>query len=279
MMLSLSLKSRTLKRFFSLLIASSIIVATPQASQAQSWLPWLFQGIQVLQLSTLSDRQEVKIGQQINQELLNSGRVRLSRDAKLQQMLDQIGQRLAKASSRPNIPYTFQVVQDPAVNAFATMGGFVYINTGLIAKADNEAELASVVAHEIAHIEARHSVDQMRNAAISQGLMTAAGIDQSTMVQLGVQLAFNLPHSREAELEADQLGLKSLRRAGYAPIAMVNFMQKLTQQGGSVPAFLSTHPASSQRVVALNKAISPEIAYSGEGLDNEAYQRNVKSRL
>ncbi|ACB50146.1 unknown [Crocosphaera subtropica ATCC 51142] len=261
------------------LMSGSIIVSSPQPSYGQSWLNWIFQGVQVIQLSTLSDSQEVKYGQQINRELISSGQFRLSRNRALIERVDRIGQRLARNSSRPNLPFTFQVIQDDSINAFATMGGFVYVNTGLIAAAENEAELASVVGHEIAHITERHSIKQMRNVAISQGLMSAAGLNENDIVNLGVQLAVNLPNSREAELEADQVGLQNLRQAGYAPIGMITFMKKLTQKGGSPPAFLSTHPGSSQRVEALTQAVNPEMAYQGDGLDNQAYQREFRALL
>ena len=261
------------------MISSSIIITSPQPSYGQSWLNWIFQGVQVIQVSNLSDSQEVQYGGQINEQLIRSGRFRISRNQALIQRVNRIGQRLAKQSNRPNLPFTFQVIQDNSINAFATMGGFAYVNTGLIAAAENEAELASVIGHEIAHITERHSIKQMRNVAISQGLMSATGLDENNIVNLGVQLAFNLPHSREAELEADQVGLINLRQAGYAPIGMITFMKKLTQKGGSPPAFLSTHPATSQRVQALNQALSPDIAYQGDGLDNQAYQREFRALL
>ncbi len=261
------------------LISSSIIITSPQPSYGQSWLNWIFQGVQVIQLSNLSDSQEVKYGRQINDELIRSGRFRISRNQALTQRVDRIGQRLAQNSSRPNLPFTFQVLQDNSINAFATMGGFAYVNTGLIAAAENEAELASVIGHEIAHITQRHSIKQMRNVAISQGLMSATGLSESNIVNLGVQLGFNLPRSREAELEADRIGLQNLRQAGYAPIGMITFMKKLLQSGSSSPAFLSTHPATSQRVQALTQAVNPDIAYQGDGLDNQAYQREFRALL
>ncbi|MEA5510739.1 M48 family metallopeptidase [Crocosphaera sp. UHCC 0190] len=259
--------------------SSLIIISTPQPGYSQSWLNWIFQGVQVIQLSTLSDSQEVKYGQQINQELLKSGQFTPSRNRELTQRIERIGYRLAKNSSRSNLPFTFQVVNDNAINAFATMGGFVYINTGTIAAADNEAELASVIAHEIGHITERHSIKQMRNVAVSQGLMSAAGLNENDIVNLGVQLAVNLPNSREAELEADQAGLKNLERAGYAPIGMITFMKKLTQNGGATPEFLSTHPATPQRVSALTKAVNPQTASQGDGLNNQAYQQQFRALL
>ncbi len=166
-------------------ISSSIIVFSPKPSYGQPWLNWLLQGVQVIQLSTLSDSQEVKYGRQINDELIRSGQFRLSRNRALSQKIDRIGQRLAQNSRRPNLPFTFQVAQDDSINAFATMGGFVYVNTGLIAAAENEAELASVIGHEIAHITERHAINQMRNVAISQGLMSATGLSENNIVNIG----------------------------------------------------------------------------------------------
>ncbi len=269
--------SSKISTFISLLLASLFLVTTPSPASSQAWLPWLFQGLQVIQLSAMSDRQEVQIGQQIHQQLINSRKIRLSSNRQLQQKINVIGQRLAARSSRSQIPYTFSVVDNPEVNAFATMGGYVYVNTGLIAKAENEAELAGVMAHEIAHVTARHAVNQMRNVAISQGLMSAAGIDTNTMVRLGVELAFNLPYSREAEREADQLGLKNMIKAGYAPIGMISFMQKLASQSPSSATLLSTHPAASQRVIALKQSVNPTIAYQGDGLNSQAYQQQIRS--
>lgn len=271
------------KRFISRLLAAilsfSLTVGIAQPSYSQSWLPYLFQGIQVLQLSNLSSAQEVRLGQQINQQLIRQGQFRLSRHRGLNAYVNEIGQRLAQTSQRPDLPYTFQVVSDRNINAFATMGGFVYINQGTIEAADTEAELASVIAHEIAHIVARHAIKQMRDVALSQGLMGAAGLQESTMVQLGVQLAFNLPNSREAELEADQLGVRNLQRAGYAPIGMIAFMQKLLKQGRGTPEILNTHPDTRNRIVALQRMVNPNTAYDGDGLDPQAYRANIRSRL
>ncbi|MDR9402434.1 MAG: M48 family metallopeptidase [Halothece sp. Uz-M2-17] len=258
----------------SLFVAMGLVVATPQVAQGFSFFDILFRGVQVFQLSNMSDEQEVKLGRQINQQLIES-EVTLSQNRQLNAYVNRIGQRLVPHSDRPNIPYTFQVVQDDSINAFATMGGFVYVNTGLIATADNESELASVIAHEIGHITGRHAVQQMRQRAIAQGLLSAAGLDESNAVQIGVELAVSRPNSREDELEADQKGLDSLTRAGYAPIGMVTFMEKLQQQGGSPPSFLSTHPATGDRIQALKAQINNPT--QGDGLNTQVYQQRTHS--
>jgi predicted Zn-dependent protease len=95
---------------------------------------------------------------------------------------------------------------------------------------------------------------------------------------MGVQLAVNLPNSREAELEADQLGLQNLRRSGYAPIGMINFMQKLLQAGGGgTPEILNTHPDTRNRIVALQRRINRDTAYEGFGLDEQDYRDRIQA--
>jgi predicted Zn-dependent protease len=258
----------------SLTVVLGLWLGQPLASQAISWGDLILRGIQVIQLSNLSDRQEVELGRQINDRLVG-GQIRLLRDPQINRYVNAIGQRLAAESNRTNIPYTFQVVNDRGVNAFATMGGFIYINAGLMQAANNEAELASVMGHEIAHITARHAVKQMKETAIARGLAGAAGLDRSTAVNIGLELALRRPHSRNAEYEADQLGLRMLGRAGYAQSAAVDFMKKLMRQP-SLPAFFSTHPAPADRVTRMQAAIDPRMV-NGNGMDNSAYRSRLRS--
>jgi len=268
-------RRRLLYPLVSAILAFSLIVGTPQVSQALPWLDLIFRGVQIIQLSNISDRQEVEIGQQINQKLVRN-QIRLYRNSSVNRYIDEIGQRLAKETQRSTIPYTFQVVEDDSINAFATTGGFVYLHTGLIEAADNEAQLASVIAHEIGHIEEEHMIEQMRQTAIARGVAVAAGLDRNTLVNIGVDLALRLPNSREDEFEADQIGLDLLKKADYAPSAMVDFMEKLQNKGGSVPSFLSTHPAVGDRINALKQAIDPAEADIGDGLDESAYKAKIR---
>lgn len=261
----------------SVVVASGIIVSTPQPSQAQSLIDLIFRGIQVIQLATLSDSNEVALGRQINQQLVDQ-QVSLYRDSDVDDYVNEVGQGLVPYSSRPDIPYTFQVVEDDQVNAFATMGGYVYVTTGLLKTADNEAQLASVMAHEIGHIASRHAVKHMREQALQAGVLTAAGLDRNDAVAIGVELAINRPNSRQDELEADEKGLATLTQAGYAPGAMVAFMEKLLNQS-SVPTFLSTHPSTSSRIERLDALIDPATANNGKGLDSAAYRRQISDLL
>ena len=234
----------------------------------------IFHGVRILQLSTISDRQEVALGKQINDRMVGR-EFKLYPSPALTQYIDLIGQRLVKASERSDIPYTFQVVNDDKVNAFATMGGFVYVHKGLILAADNEAELASVIAHEISHIVGEHSLKQMRQIAVAQGVASAAGLDNNLAVQIGVELALRRPKSREAEYEADRLGIITLGKAGYAQQAALDFMEKLLGSG-SPPTILSTHPATSNRIYNLQQYLDPRLAERGVGMNSAAYQEVVQ---
>ena len=270
---------RSHRRWFypliSLVVALSIWVGQPLASQAFSWADLLLRGIQVVQLSSLNDRQEIALGQQINEEITGS-QVSLIRNSRVTDYVNQVGQRLAAKSDRPNLRYTFQVVDDSSINAFATMGGFVYIHSGLLKAADNEAQLASVMGHEIGHIAARHAIKQMREKSIAQGLLGAAGLDRSTAVNLGVQLALNLPNSRKDEYEADQRGLVTLGRAGYAQSQMAAFMQKLVSGSKSAPTFLSNHPAASDRVVRIRQLAQQNPTSGTDGQNSADYRSRVQ---
>ncbi len=273
--------------FLGAIASLGVVLLQPQIVQAQSiWERLIFQGVQVIQLSTVSAKQEVEIGQQINQQLLSQG-LKLYGDPDLNQYVSQIGQRLVAASKRSQLPFKFQIVRDQAVNAFATTGGYVYVTTGLMKTADNEAQLASVIGHEIGHIEGKHLLQQLRQTAITRGLISAAGLDRSVIANLGTELVLNRPLSRKDELDADQRGLRMLSKANYAESAMPAFMEKLLNQG-SPPSLLSTHPGVAERVKALEAAIAKSSdnnictqtpTQSECGLNNASYQQRVRDRL
>ena len=268
---------RMLYGIITFVIAISISLGSIRPSYALSWVELMIRGIQIVELSNISSAQELELGKGINQKIISSGRAEILRDSSINQYINQIGQKLAVTSDRPDLPYTFQVVDDDSINAFATMGGFVYVNKGLITAADNEAELASVIGHEIGHIVGRHSIEQIRNRALSQGLLSATGLDRNNAIQIGVELAIARPNSRYDELEADRFGLENIIRGGYAPAGILGFMQKLLQQGGSPPSVLSTHPATSERIRILQDLINPQTANVGDGLDRQAYQDRIRS--
>lgn len=262
----------------SVLLTFTIAFGQPMVSQAINLGDLIRGGIQIIQgvqLSNLSDKQETELGQQINSEL-TGGQVRIVRDARLTQYVNDIGQRLAASSDRPKLRYTFQVVDDNSINAFATVGGFVYVNTGLVKAADNEAQLASVMGHEIGHIAGRHAVKQMRSESIRRGLLAAGGLDRSQAINIGVDLALSRPNSRRDEYDADERGFRTMSKAGYAQSEAVTFMQKLLRSG-SPPTFLSRHPATSDRITRLRQLISSNPTKGTGGLDTASYRSRVQS--
>lgn len=263
--------------FVLLLVLSLGLVVAPVQAQ-RSGVPWpvlLQRGLEILQWSNLSDRQEVQLGQQIHQQLL-SREFQVHNDPDLQQYITEIGQRLVGVSERPNLPYEFTLVRSPQVNAFATMGGFVYVTTGLLKNVDNEAQLAGVIGHEIGHITNRHVVRQLQQLAVAQGISTLLGTDGSRLNAVVIELALRRPRSREHELEADRSGLNYLLRSGYDARGLLEFLAKLQGQG-TPPTFLSTHPAPQTRIVALREQMPANS--SGGGTDPQAYRQRVLSRL
>ncbi|MCL1492398.1 MAG: M48 family metallopeptidase [Pseudanabaena sp. Salubria-1] len=262
----------------SLLLAVSLNPFVANALDLSDLFRILPSAIQIIQLSSIGDNEEVSLGQQIDSQIQQE--VRISRDPAANALVRRLGQILVPTSDRPNIPYTFRVVDDTNLNAFATMGGFVYINTGTIAAADNVAQLASVIGHEMGHISGRHSLEQMKQMAIAQGIATIAGVADDRLVGIGVNLALRLPNSREAEFDADRRGLLNITKSGFAARAMPAFMQKLTRSGGGgAPAFLSTHPATEDRISALNQSIQANNLNTSGGLNDGDYQRIWRSRF
>ncbi len=232
--------------------------------------------IQVFQITNMSDAQEVRLGGQVNQQLLSQS-FRLHRDPELTAYVDDLGQGLIPHSDRPDIPYVFQVVEDDSINAFATMGGYVYITTGLLAAADNEAEVVGVLGHEVGHIAEKHALDQMRDVAIAQGVAGAFGLSRNQMVAIAVDVALHLPNSRKDELVADDHGFVTMGEAGYDQTGMATLMEKL-DSGSSPPAIFSTHPNPRDRAARLRQMDGESALPSATaGTDTTAYSTRVAS--
>ncbi len=180
-------------------------------------------------------------------------------------MVREIGARLTKGSAHQ---YEFYVAADPTVNAYAMPGGFIVVHSGLMALADSADEVAGVLAHEVSHVEKRHSLNAMAQSA---GLYATVAIllgDFGRLASAGADL-LNLKFSRDHEREADSEGLRLLVKAGLQPQATAAFFRKMAAQGGGVPAFLSTHPASEERFEAIERAVKvlPEAARLAPALD------------
>ncbi|MEB4593458.1 M48 family metalloprotease [Candidatus Thiothrix sp. Deng01] len=255
--------------FFNLLVGSAMLVgcaANPVTGKSE--------------LALMSESEEMQAGQQANQEVLQQ--TPAYRDPTLQAYVSRIGQMMAAQSPRQNLRFSFTVLDDPAVNAFALPGGYVYITSGLMAYLNSEAELAGVLGHEIGHVSARHNVSQASWSAVGGILASVAG------EKLGNKDLFNtigelgLTHySRQQELEADGLGAQFLASAGYDPVYMANVIATLQAYdqftGGSTDPYrdlFSTHPSNDVR---LQQLISQARQYGRGGRDpgHEAYLRQT----
>ena len=228
--------------------------------------------VQYIQVSNISDEQEVAIGKQTNEQVL--AEYPLYNNSRIQQYVSNLGQELVSNSDSRDIPFTFQVVASDQINAFATPGGFVYVTTGLVQAADNRAQLASVMAHEIAHINEKHGIKGLKQAVAARGIANTVGLETSTLAPIAYQLAVDLPRSRSFEYEADSSGLSILQQAGYPAEAFANFLTKL-ESGGGTPEFLRTHPSSQNRIDAISEMAATKEVTSNKGQDPAEYRTNV----
>jgi beta-barrel assembly-enhancing protease len=243
-------------------------------AEAIDWGEVIRRGGEVLQTLTISEAQEVEIGGQLNDRIAKE--MKLEKRSDLAKYVDEIGQKLAAQSDRPKLKYTFQVVNDDGINAFATMGGFVYINKGTIMAADNEAQLASVIGHEIGHITGKHALKRLQTAAKVQLGLGVIGVKTNVLVDIAYELLLNRPNGRQAEFDADTRGLKMIANASYAQPEMANFMRKLIKDGVRVPTLLSTHPDTRDRVAALEAQIKKAPTSGTAGTDPVTYAQRVK---
>lgn len=211
-----------------------------------------------------SKEQDIQLGREAAAQV--EQQMRVVSDPRLNEYVRRIGQRLASQPQAGNFPYSFKVVADNSINAFALPGGPTFVHTGLLKAADNEAMIAGVLAHEISHVALRHGTHQASKAnalQIPAALLGAvAGRNGSMMgqlAQLGVGLGANsllLKYSRDAEKQADLLGAQIMASAGYNPIEMARLFEKLQAQGGSrTLQFLSDHPDPGNRVKYIEDEI------------------------
>jgi predicted Zn-dependent protease len=234
--------------------------------------------------NSVSLDQEWQLGNQMAAQVAQQ--MQLSNDATAKAYLTSVGERIHAQTPLANRPFTFDIVNDPGVNAFSIPGGHIYINSGLIAQADKADELAGVVAHEISHVVARHVIKQVETqqeiGAIGSILL---GQNPGALQQLLAQVIAGgamARFSRADEKEADDLGLEFMTKAGYDPHGMLDMFQKLLslEKGGnsSVTRFFADHPGTQDRI----NDISARIAKMGNPtgiVDDPAYHSNLRDRV
>ena len=231
---------------------------------------------------------EMSLGKSLAQEVERSSK--LIDDPIVSEYVNRVGQNLVR-NSDAKVPFTIKVIDSDVVNAFALPGGFFYVHSGLILRADSEAELAGVMAHEIAHVAARHGTKNATKGELAQmatiplillGPGGWAGYGLYEGLNFAIPMSF-LKFSRDAEYEADYLGLQYMYAAGYDPNAFVTFFEKVEaeekRQPGTVPKFFSTHPPTPERVVAIQKEIGNVLPARDQYIVTTSEFDSVKARL
>jgi predicted Zn-dependent protease len=208
------------------------------------------------QLSFMSEDQEIQMGRELDAQVRQE--MGIYQDEALGKYVEDIGMRLARLSPRPNLPWHFTIIDSPAVNAFALPGGYIYITRGIVAAMNSEAQLAGVIGHEIGHVTARHTAQQITRSQIA-GVGLLAGMILSSdvarygeLAQQSLGLLF-LKFSRDDETQADELGIRYCTKAGYDPREIpptYDMLGRLAlREGGGLPSWMSTHPDPGDRKV------------------------------
>lgn len=237
-----------------------------------------------LQLSFIGENREIQMGRQADESIVRSMGVYESEE--LESSVSELGRRMAAVSERPDLPWTFRVVDEPVVNAFALPGGFVYMTRGILVHFNSEAQLAAVLGHEIGHVTARHSVNQMSRqqlATIGLGVGSILSPEVAQfqgLISSGMQLAF-LKFSRDDESQSDELGLRYMTAVGYDPTEMAGVFRMLGRASGGggerAPEWLSTHPDPENREDRIRERIAElEIDPDTMTVDREEYLRMLE---
>jgi len=240
-----------------------------------------------------SPEQDVQMGKEAADEVRKT--MPIVNNKELTDYVNRIGKRLAASKHAGNFPYTFEVLNDPSINAFALPGGPMFVHTGLIASVDNESQLAGVLAHEMSHVALRHGSTNVSKANIIQlpamlagNVLGNKGGLWGTLGQLGIGLGAQsvlLKYSRDAEKEADLNGAQIMNEAGYDPTQMAIFFDKLQAEGSrdnsALANFMSDHPTPGKRVdyVAAQNKLLPKIKYTEAEPQNLPKMKQIVASL
>lgn len=232
--------------------------------------------------TSLDEPEEIAVGREVAGRTL--GAAPLVADAELQAYVNRVGRWVAMQSERPDLPWHFGVLDTPSVNAFAAPGGYVLITRGLYEMLNSESQLAGVLGHEIGHIVQRHHVKVMQQSAlVSAGARAAQRSDRSLLVNnligTGAEvMARGL--DKDAEFEADRIGVVLAARAGYSPYGLVEVLHLLaarTADDTSLALLFKTHPAPGERLTQLGDALAPRVAVLPAGKEPSIRQVDPKT--
>ncbi len=223
------------------------------------------------QLLMISESQETRMGLASYREII--AKEKLSHDPVLNARVQRIGSRIAAATGRTDYQWEFKVIDDEAVNAFCLPGGKVAVYTGVLPIAQDDAGLAAVIGHEVAHAIARHGGERLSQEILVAGLTVATVVATSDsnnrnlyagLLGAGAAVGFLLPYSRLHESEADRMGLIYMAKAGYDPRAAVGLWQRMAKVGkdkAKMPEFLSTHPADETRIKEIERWLPEALSH------------------
>jgi beta-barrel assembly-enhancing protease len=229
---------------------------------------------------------EIRLGKQYSMMVENS--VKLIQDPVVTEYVNRIGQNLVR-NSDAKVPFTIKVIDSDEINAFALPGGFFYVNSGLILAADEEAELAGVMAHEISHVAARHGMRQMTRMNLAQIatiplIMVGGGIGYGIYEASGLALPLTfMKFQRNFEAEADYLGLQYMYKTGYDPQAFISFFEKIQakekKKPGTIAKAFASHPQTPDRIEASQKEIATILPAKAQYIVSTSEFDDVKGRL
>jgi predicted Zn-dependent protease len=235
------------------------------------------------EVSLMTEAQEIAYGQQGDAEIRRE--MGIYPDERLQRYVAEIGDRLAQLSHRPKLPWTFAVVDHPAVNAFALPGGFIYITRGILPYLDDEAELAGVLGHEIAHVTARHAAQQVTRASLGGIGIAILGVFVPSTQPFGdlssaaLGVAF-LKYGRDDERQSDRLGMEYASRGGWDPAGVPDFLSTLARldalSARGIPNWLSTHPEPAERVVEARPIVAKYASASAMERGRDRYLEHIE---
>lgn len=218
----------------------------------------------------VTTEKEIDMGRSIAESIEKSTEIELDPDPLMSERVRQIGQRIAAVSDRQEVNYTFRVIDEDEVNAFALPGGYIFLFRGLVEKVESDDELASVMAHEVAHVVARHSIKRLQGGVgytILQILMAVSGSSGSDM--RGVNAAFGqliMSYSREDEALADKIAVKYLKEAGFDPKAMISFLEKMQEVNRERPirpySSYRSHPHIADRIRMVKQDLLGEVDFT-----------------
>lgn len=271
------------------LLLAAVLAAFPAQAQFKFDLNRAIDAVKSLGRATLEidEKQELEIGRDLAARLL--GAAPLVNDARLQRYVNNVGRWLASQSARPDLPWRFGVLDAPQVNAFAVPGGTIFVTRGLVARMRSEAELAGVLAHEIAHVVKKHHLKAIQKSAqaelageaLSLAMKDSNSEARGKLVRFGTEM-YSRGLDKSDEMEADRLGVVIAARGGYDAYglpAVLQTLQAMNPEDSALALMFKTHPAPAERLDALSAKMQPTLdAYAGQPSVAERFRQAAQTK-